>query len=163
MIYKKILLAFLLFSFAAPNLFAQDGRIVLSRLEGEWEATYQTGDYKNKETMINKWVHNDKFFQMDILGNMVDNPEEKFSSTIILTFDDNDNIVGWDFDEGGYSRIVTFKGKTTAGNLVLEGTNPDFTYNVTFDMKYGKLANKRELKRKGKESSPFEVVFTKKK
>lgn len=161
---KSIKFLFLIFSFSPAMLFSQVDISVFNDISGTWQGTYSTGvqEYQNKETLICKWMHNHNFFQIDILGEAEGHPEYNYSSTLIFTLDDKDNIKGWAFDENGYRSIVTYKGRIEGDKILLDGTNPDFTYNQTFELKAGKFVNKRKFKRKGNDAREFEVVYTKK-
>ena len=160
---KNIMVASLIFIFAI-TAFSQVDISVFNDISGTWQAIYPTGfeEYMNKETLVCKWIHNHNFFQMDIAGEVEGHFEFGYSSTGIFTLDDKDNIKGWVFNEDGYRSILTYKGKVEGSKVIMEGTNPDYSYKQTLELKEGKLINKRELKISGKDPSVFEVVYTRK-
>jgi hypothetical protein len=112
--------------------------------------------------MTNNWVLNKAYFKIDIQGNLVDDPEMKYWSTTYLTIDDDGNIVGWSFSDGGYKNFISIKGSINDNIVILKGTNPGFSDRINFEYKEGKIIRKAEYKKKGKHDKLItETVFTK--
>ena len=144
------------------NLFSQNDVSIFDKWVGEWEGVYEVNGYKNKELMVNDWALNKAYFRMDIQGSMADEPEMKYSSTTYLTLDNDGNIVGWDFSDGGYKDFIALKGKINENVVKLTGTNPDYSVKINFEYKAGKIIRKAEFKKKEKDSKLItETIFKK--
>lgn len=156
----KILSTLMIIFLFASSVIAQDISL-FDKLIGTWEGNYEIGGYKNKETMTNKWILDGKYFQVEIAGQMADDPNSKYFSMSIFTFDKDDNIVGWYFDDQGYRNQMTWTGKTKGDKIEIIGKNSDGSMKLSYEVKDGKLVNKREYNYGGK-TSKADVEFTKK-
>lgn len=160
---KNLIFLFVIIVFSNIDLFSQVDIDVFNQFIGEWEATYEVGGYKNTETIINKWILNDKYFETEINGYMTDDPDRKYSTFTFFTIDDNDKIIGWTFSDNGYMDFLKYKGYTEGKKVIIKGKAKDFTLNHTLELKEGKIVDRREIKVKNNEPITLDVVYVKKK
>jgi len=144
MLLKKILLVIFFTSLFVPHLFSQDLRKAFDSFIGTWDGNYEINEYKNIETMSNSWILGGKYFRIEIAGELADNPSARYFSLSLFTLDKDDNIIGWFFNENGYRGQFTWKGKVINNMVEISGKNSSGSTKMTFEMKDGKLINKRE-------------------
>lgn len=116
---KNKIVSFLFLVIISQNLFSQIQDF--SNWLGEWTATYvnNLGDKQNEYITI-KWAHFESWLEFDITGYVIEKPEMKWSSMMVLTLDSEHNIVGWYIDENGYNTMATIKGVIEDNRLILK-------------------------------------------
>jgi len=159
---KSAVLIFPVLILYSSNITAQLEKEKIDKWIGAWEGTFEIGGYKNVEVLENRWIHNDKFFKIELKGHLADDPEMKYSSTTFYTSDGDGNIFGWRFDDNGYDAVTTFKGKMDNNKIILTGKSKDFTLKETCELKDNKILRKSECKYGNKDPIVIEVTYYKK-
>lgn len=136
MINKRVIFLFILL--ISRNSFSQTEQF--TDWLGQWQATYANNmNGKQVENLAIKWSHFERWFQFDITGNVIDKPEIKWSSSMVLTLDNEHNIVGWYIDENGYDGMATIKGVIEDNKLIIKIESRLTSGKSVWELKDGQL------------------------
>lgn len=145
------------------------GQLTFSQTEefskwiGMWQTNYQNNDKQEiTETLSIKWAHFDRWLQFDISGES-SNKVLKFISTMVLTLDNDFNIVGWYISDGGFNSMADIKGVIEDGKLILESKSKLLKSKTTWSIKDKNLHSKgKTIFIDSGESFSNEIVYTRK-
>lgn len=148
-----------LFLFETQAVLSQNDEF--SKWIGNWQTSYVNNiNTKIDENLTISWAHLNRWLQFDITGG---SKEYNFSSMMVLTLDNNFDIVGWYINEGGYTSMGTIKGVLEDGKLIIESKSQNWTSKSTWFIKDGKLHNKGKSKSLVTgETFSNEIIYTKK-
>ena len=160
---KVICSVLIFFLLILTSAFSQVDIPFFDKMIGEWEGSYEVSGSKNTEKIHVEWILKHSFLEIDITGQEVDNPDLKYYQKYVFTLDNKDNLVGWGLSDNGYNDMITFKGKYDDKSISVDGTNPNYIWNVIYSFKDGKLKRKSEFKKKNSDKgSTVEVLYSKK-
>jgi len=98
--------------------FSQIGNV--SEWLGNWQTHFSNNmEYKIVENLTIKWSHYEHWLEFDITGNDT-NKVVKWSSQMVLTLDNEHNIVGWYIDNNGYDGMATIKGVIEDNKIIIK-------------------------------------------
>jgi hypothetical protein len=154
----RILFLFLFF-FISQNSFSQIEGI--SDWIGTWEANYKDNlGNELEETLVISWIHSDRWLQIESSG--IDKKSNfKWTSTEVLTLDNNLKIVGFYYGDSGYDGMLNYKGVLEDDKIIIEFKKSRISGKTTWELKNGKLIRKGISKIDGTDYT-IEVSFSKK-
>jgi hypothetical protein len=154
----------ILFLFLMTNLYAQIDVKPIEEFIGTWEGIYEAGGIKNKEILVNEFLHKKMFFRMEVSGEMLNNPDYKYTSSALFTINDDDEIIGWGFNEDGFNGIINYKGKIDNNKINLTGKSSEYKVEISYEIKDSKLVRKSKWIYNDKPDKPsvIECVYKKK-
>ncbi len=143
-------LLFLLFCSHLSAQNADDYLDFFSNLLGTWESTYEVNDgIKNKEQWDIQWILAKNFIQIDVKGEPNKYPGHIYEEKYFFTLDENYKLVGWIFVDNREYNYSKFKGELDGDALKFKGKGNNFSYNITLELKDGKLIRTSEGENKG--------------